>query len=131
MPKIYLFSEFFHDRLHVRPDLFSGLYRVISQQIGGVERRQDVYFQLSELAPGPLAAQAGDPNISFEQEFRRRTPQRHDHPRLDDVDLFGELEIDGLSTRTGQFGAMMKVSLTNDGPVTLILSKQPAADSRS
>lgn len=31
----------------------------------------------------------------------------------------------GLPTRTGQFGAMMKVSLTNDGPVTLILSKRP------
>ena len=37
----------------------------------------------------------------------------------------------GLPTRTGQFGAMMKVSLTNDGPVTLILSKRPASDSQS
>ena len=31
----------------------------------------------------------------------------------------------GLPTRTGQFGAMMKVNLTNDGPVTLIVSKRP------
>jgi D-tyrosyl-tRNA(Tyr) deacylase len=29
----------------------------------------------------------------------------------------------GLSVKTGQFGAMMKVSLTNDGPVTIILEK--------
>ena len=31
---------------------------------------------------------------------------------------------EGLSVATGQFGAMMEVSLVNDGPVTLILNSQ-------
>ena len=30
----------------------------------------------------------------------------------------------GIHTETGEFGADMKVSLTNDGPVTIILEKQ-------
>ncbi|NMB57234.1 D-tyrosyl-tRNA(Tyr) deacylase [Candidatus Beckwithbacteria bacterium] len=29
----------------------------------------------------------------------------------------------GISTKTGEFGAMMKVELTNDGPVTIDLEK--------
>lgn len=37
-------------------------------------------------------------------------------------DLFNELlRNKGLQVETGQFGAMMDVSLVNDGPVTLIL----------
>ncbi len=32
----------------------------------------------------------------------------------------------GLSVMTGQFGAMMMVSIENDGPVTLILERRPA-----
>ena len=31
----------------------------------------------------------------------------------------------GLTTRTGSFGARMRVSLENDGPVTLVLSTEP------
>ncbi|MDQ6741844.1 MAG: D-aminoacyl-tRNA deacylase [Candidatus Dormibacteraeota bacterium] len=31
----------------------------------------------------------------------------------------------GVSTRTGSFGARMRVSLENDGPVTLVLSTEP------
>ena len=33
----------------------------------------------------------------------------------------------GVPTATGRFGAMMKVELINDGPVTLILENPPAA----
>jgi D-tyrosyl-tRNA(Tyr) deacylase len=33
----------------------------------------------------------------------------------------------GVQVATGRFGAMMKVSLVNDGPVTLILESKPKA----
>ncbi len=35
-----------------------------------------------------------------------------------------ELRKKGVHTETGQFGAMMDVQLTNDGPVTLILESK-------
>ncbi|WP_057911592.1 D-aminoacyl-tRNA deacylase [Peribacillus muralis] len=35
-----------------------------------------------------------------------------------------ELRKKGVHTQTGQFGAMMDVQLTNDGPVTLILESK-------
>ncbi|WP_258831590.1 D-aminoacyl-tRNA deacylase [Peribacillus frigoritolerans] len=35
-----------------------------------------------------------------------------------------ELRKKGIHTETGQFGAMMDVQLTNDGPVTLILESK-------
>ncbi|MGE7647302.1 D-aminoacyl-tRNA deacylase [Peribacillus frigoritolerans] len=35
-----------------------------------------------------------------------------------------ELRKKGVHTETGQFGAMMEVHLTNDGPVTLILESK-------
>lgn len=39
-------------------------------------------------------------------------------------DLFvNKLKSSGLKVETGQFGAMMQVSIENDGPVTLILEK--------
>lgn len=33
----------------------------------------------------------------------------------------------GLRTETGEFGAMMQVELTNDGPVTLLVEKEATA----
>lgn len=36
-------------------------------------------------------------------------------------DFCKRLEIEGIPVRTGEFGAKMEVSITNDGPVTLIL----------
>ncbi len=36
-----------------------------------------------------------------------------------------ELGLLGVPTRTGVFGAHMQVSLTNDGPVTIILEEPP------
>lgn len=37
--------------------------------------------------------------------------------------FINKIKQSGLKTQTGQFGAMMKVELENDGPVTLILEK--------
>ncbi|MHB9111685.1 MAG: D-aminoacyl-tRNA deacylase [Thermoleophilia bacterium] len=36
-------------------------------------------------------------------------------------EVVGELRQAGLNVETGEFGAMMKVELVNDGPVTLIV----------
>lgn len=33
------------------------------------------------------------------------------------------LNLSGLRVETGQFGAMMQVSIENDGPVTLLLER--------
>ena len=38
--------------------------------------------------------------------------------------VVAELKNKGLSVKTGVFGAMMKVSLRNDGPITIILDSQ-------
>ncbi|MEM9245923.1 MAG: D-aminoacyl-tRNA deacylase, partial [Cyanobacteria bacterium P01_F01_bin.153] len=35
-----------------------------------------------------------------------------------------KLRTSGLTVETGQFGAMMQVSLENDGPVTLWLERE-------
>lgn len=37
------------------------------------------------------------------------------------------LRAQGLTVKTGQFGAMMDIALVNDGPVTLILEKEANA----
>jgi D-tyrosyl-tRNA(Tyr) deacylase len=38
-----------------------------------------------------------------------------------------QLQARGLRVETGEFGAMMQVEIHNDGPVTLILERQPKA----
>jgi D-tyrosyl-tRNA(Tyr) deacylase len=38
-------------------------------------------------------------------------------------DFIDALRAHGLTTETGRFGAMMRVELVNDGPVTLILER--------
>lgn len=38
-----------------------------------------------------------------------------------------KLRQSGLKVETGQFGAMMQVSIENDGPVTLLLEREAAA----
>ncbi len=40
------------------------------------------------------------------------------------------LEQTGLAVRTGEFGAAMAVSLTNDGPVTVMLDSREDANAR-
>ena len=42
--------------------------------------------------------------------------------------LAEELRNRGLSVETGEFGAMMQVSLTNDGPVTVLVDTPERLD---
>ena len=58
---------------------------------------------------------------------RRPSFDRSASPHLakDLYNLFVEkLRSSGLKVETGEFGAMMQVSIENDGPVTLILEKE-------
>ena len=42
-----------------------------------------------------------------------------------------KLRLSGLRVETGQFGAMMQVSITNDGPVTILLEREAKSDEGS
>jgi D-tyrosyl-tRNA(Tyr) deacylase len=43
------------------------------------------------------------------------------------VEKFSEyMRLEGVETRTGSFGAMMLVEIENDGPVTLMIERNPA-----
>lgn len=58
-----------------------------------------------------------------------RRPNFMDAARPEEADVLyerfnEELRKRGVHTETGQFGAMMDVQLTNDGPVTLILESK-------
>ena len=51
----------------------------------------------------------------------------HAHPYIAEKlyqQFVEQLRLSGLKVETGQFGAMMEVSIENDGPVTLILEKE-------
>lgn len=52
-----------------------------------------------------------------------RAAQPQEAERLYEM-LIEELRTDGLPVKTGTFQALMKVSLVNDGPVTLILDSK-------
>lgn len=58
---------------------------------------------------------------------RRPSFERSASPKVAE-DLYNrfvtKLRARGLSVETGQFGAMMEVSIENDGPVTLFLEKE-------
>jgi len=41
-----------------------------------------------------------------------------------DEQFVAKLRQSGLQVETGQFGAMMQVSIENDGPVTLLLERE-------
>src|SRR3954470_18860001 len=58
-----------------------------------------------------------------------RRPNFMDAARPEEANIFyeqfnAELRKRGVHTETGQFGAMMDVQFTNDGPVTLILESK-------
>ncbi|MGB3536317.1 MAG: D-aminoacyl-tRNA deacylase [Microcoleaceae cyanobacterium] len=54
--------------------------------------------------------------------FDRSAPPQQAQPLYD---LFVQkLRLSGLQVETGVFGAMMQVSIENDGPVTLILERE-------
>ncbi|GBC76293.1 D-aminoacyl-tRNA deacylase [bacterium HR07] len=54
-----------------------------------------------------------------------------DHARVLYELFLQELRRSGLKIESGVFGARMKVSLINDGPVTFLLESEPVAQERS
>ncbi len=46
------------------------------------------------------------------------------------LDVAAALKSDGLEVRTGVFGARMQVELVGDGPVTILLRKDPDPENR-
>lgn len=59
---------------------------------------------------------------------RRPSFDRAAHPDVAEPlyeEFVAHLELLGLPCETGRFGAMMTVSLTNDGPVTFVLEEDP------
>ena len=66
----------------------------------------------------------GDTRKGRRPSFVGAAPPEVAEPRFD---AFVEaLAAEGLTVRTGRFGAKMDVELVNDGPVTLILEVAPA-----
>ena len=65
---------------------------------------------------------AGDCRKGRRPSFDEAAPPRIAKPLYEDV--VRELQANGLRVATGEFQAMMQVSLVNDGPVTLLLDSR-------
>jgi D-aminoacyl-tRNA deacylase len=65
---------------------------------------------------------AGDCRKGRRPSFDRAAPPQVARPLYEDV--VRELRSSGITTATGEFQAMMQVSLVNDGPVTLLLDSR-------
>ncbi len=64
----------------------------------------------------------GDTRKGRRPSFGRAAPPPESIPMYEHfVEILRE---SGLRTETGEFGAMMQVELTNDGPVTLLVEKE-------
>ena len=83
------------------------------------------------VGAGPGRRSAG----RFSIHAGRRLPERDDDPRYDEAappalarplyeSVVREIQEAGLRVATGEFQAMMSVSLVNDGPVTLLLDSR-------
>jgi len=75
--------------------------------------------------PTPLHRQftlAGDCRKGRRPSFDAAAPPEMARPLYEDV--VRELRSAGLDVSTGEFQAMMRVSLVNDGPVTLLLDSR-------
>ena len=65
----------------------------------------------------------GDTNRGFRPSFVHAAPPDVAEPL---VDLFvAAVQSEGVPVETGVFGAMMEVALVNDGPVTIIIEREP------
>jgi len=65
---------------------------------------------------------AGDCRKGRRPSFDEAAPPQIAKPLYEDV--VRELQANGLRVATGEFQAMMQVSLVNDGPVTLLLDSR-------
>jgi D-tyrosyl-tRNA(Tyr) deacylase len=65
---------------------------------------------------------AGDCRKGRRPSFDAAAPSEMARPLYEDV--VRELRSGGLDVATGEFQAMMRVSLVNDGPVTLLLDSR-------
>ena len=65
---------------------------------------------------------AGDCRKGRRPSFDRAAPPQVARPLYEDV--VRELRSSGVTIATGEFQAMMRVSLVNDGPVTLLLDSR-------
>jgi len=65
----------------------------------------------------------GDIRRGFRPSFTEAAPPEEAEPLIDKFVAF--LREKGVSVQTGIFGAMMLVEIFNDGPVTIILDKEP------
>jgi len=65
---------------------------------------------------------AGDCRRGRRPSFDRAAPPDAAKPLYEDV--IRELRAKGVAVETGEFQAMMQVSLVNDGPVTLLLDSR-------
>ena len=65
---------------------------------------------------------AGDCRKGRRPSFDQAAPPHLARPLYEDV--VRELRSNGVTTETGEFQAMMQVSLVNDGPVTLLLDSR-------
>ena len=92
-------------------------YRVFEDDAGKMNRSvTDIAGQLLLISQFTLAA---DTNHGNRPSF---TPAAAPDEGLRLFNLFvNEVKKGGLVTQTGEFGAYMKVTLTNDGPVTFTL----------
>ena len=64
----------------------------------------------------------GDCRKGRRPSFDRAAPPPQAEQRY--TEFVAKLRQTGLKVETGQFGAMMQVSIENDGPVTLLLEKE-------
>ncbi|MBD1857342.1 MULTISPECIES: D-aminoacyl-tRNA deacylase [Leptolyngbya] len=95
--------------LRVFPDGEQGRFDRSIQEINGEILVVSQFTLYGDCRKGrrPSFDQAAAPNRA-EQMYER---------------FVGKLRESGLKVETGKFGAMMQVSIENDGPVTLILEK--------
>ncbi len=95
--------------LRIFPDVDGKMNRSVSDQQGGV-------LVVSQFTL------AGDARSGRRPSFASAAPPQIARALYEDV--VRELKAGGLHVETGEFQAMMQVSLVNDGPVTILLDSR-------
>ena len=98
-------------------------YRVFADEAGKMNRSvRDVGGSLLLVPQFTLLA---DTSGGLRPSFSRAAPPEHGRAMFDA--LVAAVAATGVPHECGRFGAEMKVSLTNDGPVTFWLQVSPAS----